>query len=71
MIKKLIFGALFLFGFLLCQMAEECFADAAAQLEQAEKCEETGKYEEAEATYKQIVTQSIRAPMMHWRHKRN
>jgi len=57
MIKNILFAALFLFGLLLCQMPGVCFADAAAQLEQAEKCEETGKYEEAEAMYKQIVTE--------------
>jgi len=57
MIKKLIFGALFLSAVLLCWMPGVCFADVSKQFEQAEKYVEDANYVEAEAMYKQIVTE--------------
>lgn len=54
--KKNLFVSLVLSGLLLSQMADEAFADASVQLEQAETYMEDGKYEQAEAIYKAIVT---------------
>lgn len=54
MLKKVLFITLVLFGFTL--MAEKCFADAAAQLEQARIYADSGNFNEAEATYQNIIT---------------
>jgi len=60
MVKKMAFLLLVLVGPALWQTQARCFAqttDLKALFEQAEKYEDTGKYEEAEATYKKIVTE--------------
>lgn len=47
---------LVLLGLVFSQMTEKCFADAAAQLEQAESYEESGDYQQAELIYQNIIT---------------
>jgi tetratricopeptide (TPR) repeat protein len=56
MFKKVYLISLVLFILVFFQMGQKCFADAAAQLEQAEKYQEGGDSEQAEAIYKQVVT---------------
>jgi len=56
MVKKILFTSLALFGLLFSTMPPACFADAAAQLEQAETFKKDGNYEQAEAIYKTVVT---------------
>ena len=55
MVKKILFTSLALFGLLFFEMAEECFADASAQFEQAETYKKKGQHDQAEAIYKQVV----------------
>jgi len=56
MVKKILFISLALFGLLFSTMPPACFADAAAQLEQAETYKNNEQYEQAEAIYKTVVT---------------
>ena len=56
MVKKILFISSVLFGVLLSEMPRECFADASAQLEQADAYMKDKNYEQAEGIYKQIVT---------------
>jgi len=56
MVKKILFISLALFGLLFSTMPPACFADAAAQLEQAETYKQNEQYEQAEAIYKTVVT---------------
>jgi len=56
MVKKILFISLALFGLLFFTMLGGCFADAATQLEQAEKYKKNEQYEQAEAIYKTVVT---------------
>jgi len=56
MVKKILFISLVLFGLLLSTVPRECFADALAQLQQADAYMKDKNYEQAEAIYQQIVT---------------
>ena len=56
MVKKILFISLALFGLLFSTMPPECFADAAAQLQQADAYMKDKNYEQAEAIYRDIVT---------------
>jgi len=56
MVKKILFISLALFGLLFSTMPPACFADAAAQLQQAETYKQNEQYEQAEAIYRGIVT---------------
>jgi len=56
MVKKNLFISLALFGLLFSTMPPACFADASAQLEQAETYKQNEQYEQAEAIYRGIVT---------------
>jgi len=56
MVKKILLISSVLFGLLFSTMPPECFADAAAQLEQAETYKNNEQYEQAEAIYKTVVT---------------
>ncbi len=55
MVKKILFISLALFALLFSGMAEECFADVSAQLEQAEAYVDDKYYEQAEKIYETII----------------
>jgi hypothetical protein len=55
MVKKILFTSLALSGLLFSTMPPACFADAAAQLKQAETYKQNEQYEQAEAIYRDIV----------------
>lgn len=55
MVKKILLVTLSMLVLMFWSMAGECFADAAAELGQAEKYKEGEDYEQAEAIYKTIV----------------
>ncbi|MHC4110112.1 MAG: tetratricopeptide repeat protein [Planctomycetota bacterium] len=61
MSKKILFVPLVLCVLLLSKMPEECFADASAQLEQAEAYQKQRQYEQAKEIYQQLVTDYPRA----------
>jgi len=56
MFARTILTALVLFCFLSVGMPKDCFADASAQLKQAQALKDNRKYDQAEAIYQQIVT---------------
>ena len=56
MVKKILFVSSVLYAMLFYEMANQCFADVAAELTQADAYRNIGDYEQAEATYMQIVT---------------
>ncbi|MCK4824897.1 tetratricopeptide repeat protein, partial [bacterium] len=57
MIKKVLVTALVLFGLVFSVTAEDCFADAAALLEQARQAKMQRHFDEAEVIYRQIIAE--------------
>jgi len=55
MVKKLLLILLVLSGLMFSQIAEQCFADASAQLQQARWYRKSGYYEPAREIYQSIV----------------
>jgi len=55
MAKKVLFVSLILFGLVFFVIVVRCFADATADLEQADAYKNSGNYEQAEVAYKAIV----------------
>jgi len=55
--KQTIFIPLVMFWLVLFQTNSKCFADASAQLQQAETFQKNGQYEQAEALYQQVIAQ--------------
>ena len=58
MIKKISFVSVVLLAFVFSQMTDVCLADVSSQLEQAQTYQKDGQYEQVEAIYKAIVTDS-------------
>ncbi|MHC4110116.1 MAG: tetratricopeptide repeat protein [Planctomycetota bacterium] len=56
MSKRILYIPAVLCVLLLSEMAGECFADASAQLEQAETYQEQEQYAQSEKIYQKIVT---------------
>jgi len=56
MSKQVLSTNLILFALVLSMTTGQCFADASALLQQADTYKQQGNYEQAEAIYKQIVT---------------
>jgi tetratricopeptide (TPR) repeat protein len=58
MLKKNLFVHLVLFTLVFSGLANKCLADAAAQLQQAAEYKDNGYYNQAEETYKKIVSEN-------------